>query len=130
MYNFPEVQVEYLGYQKFAEGMNKFCLGETHCEKNSVRRTQRRRVARFPDVNGLSIAENKASQQIRYNECHSTDRCTTSSTKIVLLCSEINTSHGRFRPLCSRGPLVENVQLLEQTYYFRIFKFGGYVRSK
>ena len=38
MYNFPEVPVEYLGYQKFSKGMNKVCLGEPHCEKNSVRR--------------------------------------------------------------------------------------------
>jgi hypothetical protein len=47
------------------------------------------------------------------------DVCTT---KIILLCSEINAVYGRFRPFCSTGPLVDNVRLLEQSCYFRIFK--------
>jgi len=52
------------------------------------------------------------------------------SAKIILLCSEINVVYGQFRPICSTGPLVEKVRLLEQIRYFHIFKFGGYVRLK
>jgi hypothetical protein len=52
------------------------------------------------------------------------------STKIILLCSEINAVYGQFRPFCSTDPLVEKVRLLEHSRYFRIFKFGGQVRLK